>query len=71
MSRKPPAPSFRLRSPRLTADQAAQIKAMLQLKMMQHDIAAQFGVNQGRVSEINTGRLFPDVLPAADSGIGI
>jgi predicted XRE-type DNA-binding protein len=27
--------------------------------MMQHDIAAQVGVNQGRVCEVLTGKRFP------------
>jgi hypothetical protein len=29
--------------------------------MTQHDIAAHFKINQGRVSEINTGMKFPGV----------
>jgi hypothetical protein len=48
-------------SPQVTAAMASAIKAMLRAGMMQHDIAAHFGINQGRVSEINTGLLFPNV----------
>ena len=51
------------RSPVVTSEMATKIKAMLKAGMNQHDIAAQFGVNQGRVSEINTGMKFPDTQP--------
>ena len=50
-------------SPPVTAEMAAQIKLMLEQGMFQHDIAAIFGINQGRVSEISTGKKFPDVDP--------
>jgi hypothetical protein len=46
---------------------AARIKRLLQSDMMQHDIAARFGINPGRVSEINTGKRFKDVSPAAEA----
>jgi len=52
--------------PQITADQAAKIKTMLKLKIAQHKIAACFGINQGRVSEIKTGKLFRDVQPSID-----
>lgn len=45
--------------PGVTPEMAAKIKHLLSLGMMQHDIAAHFGINQGRVSEINTGMRFP------------
>lgn len=54
----------RKRSPHVTADMAAKIKQLLAEKMMQHDIAAKFGINPGRVSEIKTGRRFSEVSPA-------
>jgi len=41
---------------RLTAQDIADIKARLRLGEYQHDIAADYGLNQGRVSEINTGK---------------
>jgi predicted XRE-type DNA-binding protein len=34
----------------------AEIRARLALGQMQHDIAADLGINQGRVSEVNTGK---------------
>lgn len=45
----------RRRSPEITPEMAAKIKSMLKAGMAQHDIAAHFRINQGRVSEINTG----------------
>jgi predicted XRE-type DNA-binding protein len=56
----------KLRSPKVTPEMAAKIKRLLQRPMMQHDIAAIFGINPGRVSEINTGRRFADVPPARE-----
>ena len=47
----------------VTPEMAARIKTLLKLGLKQHDIAAQFGINQGRVSEINTGRLYPHIAP--------
>ncbi len=45
------------RSPSVTPDMAAQIKKMvIDLGMLQHDVAAHFGINQGRVSEVISGR---------------
>lgn len=42
---------------RLTAAVIAEIKRMLALGTMhQHEIAAVLGINQGRVSEVNTGK---------------
>ena len=48
----------------LTADQAALVKGMLARGDKQHDIAAFFGENGGRIAEIKTGMRFPDVAPA-------
>ncbi len=45
----------------LTARDAAIIKGMLKRGDKQHDIAAYFGVNSGRISEINTGAKFTAV----------
>ncbi|MDX0702704.1 hypothetical protein GOD03_20960 [Sinorhizobium medicae] len=44
---------------------AAKIKRYLLNNMAQHEIAAMFKINQGRVSEIKTGKKFGDVAPAA------
>ncbi len=53
------------RSPSVTAEMAGYIKLMVSnLGYLQHQAAAFFGINQGRVSEIMTGKRFPDV-PAA------
>lgn len=48
----------RRRRPRakLTPEIIAEIRARLARGDYQHDIAADFGINQGRVSEINTGK---------------
>ncbi|AJC81580.1 hypothetical protein IE4803_CH04446 [Rhizobium etli bv. phaseoli str. IE4803] len=59
--------SHRKRSPRVTAEMAACIKRLLSEKMMQHDIAARFGINPGRVSEIKMGRRFSEVRPASEA----
>lgn len=45
----------------LTADDVANIKARLKAGEYQHHIAADYGINQGRISEINTGLLFPEI----------
>jgi hypothetical protein len=50
----------------LTESDAAIVKGMLARGDRQHDIAAWFGVNGGRVGEIATGARFPGVLPAPD-----
>lgn len=52
-------------SPRLSANDASLIKKHLREGMVQHDIAAIFRVNQGRISEINTGKTFADIPPAS------
>jgi hypothetical protein len=45
----------------LTAEDAGLIKGMLDRGDDQSDIAACFLVNGGRISEINTGKRFPEV----------
>lgn len=54
----------RRQSPKVTREMAAKIKRYLLENLAQHDIAAMFGVNQGRISEIKSGKRFADV-PAA------
>ncbi|MEQ9178532.1 MAG: hypothetical protein RIF44_07410 [Nitratireductor sp.] len=51
----------RRRSPVVTPDMAARIKYLLNLGLTQHDIAARFKINQGRVSEIKTGMKYPGI----------
>lgn len=58
------ASSKRGASPPVTAEMAAKIKALLAGGgITQHRIAAHFGINQGRVSELNTGKSFKAIKP--------
>ncbi|MCH2497362.1 MAG: hypothetical protein MK104_10145 [Erythrobacter sp.] len=41
---------------KLTDETIRAIWDRLRLGEMQHDIAADFGINQGRISEVNTGK---------------
>ena len=50
---------------RLSRKDAAIVKGMLARGDRQSDIAAFFKVNGGRVSEVNTGRMFARVVPAS------
>lgn len=51
-------------SPHITAEIAAIIKRALLNGLFQHQIASVLGVNQGRVSEVKTGKLFAAIMPA-------
>ena len=51
-------------SNKLTREQAAIIKRRLYEGEFQNRIAADYDVNPGRISEINTGKAFADVEPA-------
>jgi predicted XRE-type DNA-binding protein len=54
------------RSKPLTADLAAVIKKIAKEEdLFQHQIAARLDINQGRVSEVLTGKRFPEVQPAS------
>jgi transcriptional regulator with XRE-family HTH domain len=60
MDRKP--------SPPVTPEMAAESRFLRQQKgLFNHQIAALFGINQGRVSEVLTGKRFPNVPPAQGS----
>lgn len=55
----------------LTSRDAAIVKGMLKRGDRQHDVAAWFGVNGGRIADISTGKTFseaevapPNELPA-------
>jgi hypothetical protein len=50
--------------PSLTEDDARKVKGMLHRGDRQHDIAAWFGVNGGRIAEVATGDKFWWVPPA-------
>ncbi len=52
------------KSPPVTPEMAAKIKALLTYGLSQQDIATICRVNQGRVSEVNTGMRFPGIEPA-------
>lgn len=60
--------SKRYRAPasgvQLTAEDAAIIKSMIVRGDRKHDIASWFGVNPGRISEVDSGSLFGDVVAA-------
>jgi predicted XRE-type DNA-binding protein len=52
-------------SRKLTASVAAQIKKLaITTDLAQHQIAAQLDINQGRVSEVLSGKKFAHVPPA-------
>jgi hypothetical protein len=51
----------------LTPVQASLAKGMIARGDRQSDIAAYFGVNGGRISEINTGKAHQDVPQAASA----
>lgn len=53
------------RAPKLTFNDATQVWLMRWAGTYQHDIAAHFGVNQGRISEILNGYLHPGSETAA------
>lgn len=47
----------------LTRNDAIQIHRMIADGWLQSRIAAHFDVNPGRISEVNTGKRFPDTRP--------
>lgn len=52
-------------SPPVTREMAGQIRWLKESKkLFNHQIAAHFGINQGRVSEVLTGKRFPGVPPS-------
>jgi hypothetical protein len=51
----------------LSNGDAAIVKGMLVRGDRQHDIAAWFGVNGGRIGEIATGYSYADIIPAAQT----
>jgi hypothetical protein len=53
----------------LGIDQVAIVKGMLARGDKQHDIAAYFGVNGGRIAEVAGGVRFPDVSPASQENL--
>jgi hypothetical protein len=53
----------------LSVQDAAIAKAMIARGDRQHDVAAWFGVNGGRIGEIASGRKFANVMPAAQGNL--
>ncbi|MGY6547968.1 MAG: hypothetical protein ACXIU7_03040 [Roseinatronobacter sp.] len=49
---------------KLTPQEVSIIKARIVRGDYQHRIAADFDLNQGRISEIATGKRFPQIPPA-------
>jgi hypothetical protein len=49
---------------RLSEADASLVKGMVARGDRKHDIAAWFGVNQGRVAEVQSGDLYPDAEEA-------
>lgn len=49
---------------RLDEEDAALVKGMLARGDRHHDIAAWFGVNQGRIADVKNGDLFPEIEAA-------
>lgn len=47
----------------ITPEIAAKIKALAIKGLYQHDIASEIGCNQGRVSEVMSGKKFPEIAP--------
>jgi hypothetical protein len=53
----------------VTPEMAAIIKGLIVRGWYQHNIAGIWGINQGRVSEINTGKSYLRVTPANDNEV--
>ena len=58
-------------SPPVTEELAAKIKRLLGEGLYQHQIASVLGINQGRVSEVNTGKRHPKVPPATQLSLDL
>jgi len=52
-----------------SAADASVVKGMLARNDRQHDVAAWFGVNAGRIADIATGRKFREVPPAPEHAL--
>ncbi len=50
----------------LTPQDIGAIKARLMKGELQHRIAADYDLNPGRISEINTGKRFAEIPPAPE-----
>ncbi len=52
---------------RLSRADVALVQALLDQNYRQQDVAAIWGVNSGRISDIATGKKFADVPPASEA----
>lgn len=59
--------NFRRPSVSITPSIAAKIKRLSEDGLYQHEIAAQIQCNQGRISEVLSGKKFPEVQPESQS----
>jgi hypothetical protein len=55
-------------SPQLALDDAVAVWRMRRQGMSQHDIAAAFHVNPGRVNEVLKGKRYPEAQALAEKG---
>lgn len=56
---------------KLTPQEVSIIKARIVRGDYQHRIAADFDLNQGRISEIATGKRFPKIQPAPKEALHV
>ncbi|WP_420606596.1 hypothetical protein [Novosphingopyxis sp.] len=55
----------RKQSPAITEEMAAHIRYLVDVRRLyQHQVAALLETNQGRISEVMTGKTFPKAPPA-------
>lgn len=65
-------PPKRRKTPRMTAALAARAKYLVQQEgLLQHQAAAILGVNQGRISEVMTGKRWPGIPPSDQLSLDI
>lgn len=55
----------------LSPKDVLDIKRRLKRGEHQHNIAARYGLNQGRISEIKNGHIFTDIPPPEDDQLDL
>ncbi len=59
-------------TPPMTAELAAKAITLVKtMKLKQHQAAAVLGVNQGRISEVITGKRYPRVVPCPPAQLAL
>ena len=58
-------------TPPMTAELASKALALVKLGFKQHQAAAILNLNQGRVSEVVTGKRFPSAKPCDPSQLSL